>query len=860
MSEELLQTAPLPLGRYKYHRLGASTLGQLHQARIVSKLVPPDLRTKKPDGLITLGKGLVKAYIEYKTPSELRTPRQVTKAINQEIAPARALCNLLIVTSGAKTFWINPHTGNQVQSPDALPPFNAKSIVEGRASLEYLQSLEEIVDRADHSLSPDNDELYSPSLIDPSQIAQSIWQKIWINTGKEPEKCLYNVVELFVFKFLSDLSVLKAHHNFEHVCEVGDTSGHEDALTTYAKLSRPAIYDLFPAGQDGTSIINGTIFVNERGEPNSSQSRLFFEVLKDLREYDRQHGSLKYIEKEFKTRLYEAFLRQGAGLHHLGQFFTPRNVVQAVVRMSGANSLAPGSSLCDPFCGVGGFLLEAILQCPRLHAAFQPVDGAISPDVTVVGYDRGSDEKEDERTIILAKANALIYFSDLLARYSSPDFAKEVSEQLINPMFQLLRSNLGTFEVDDESKHDLILTNPPYVTRGSASLKNAIEEAGIADRYSVSGRGTEALAMQWVIRSLTPGGTGIVIVPDGLLNQREMLAFIKAECVVKGIISLPERTFYATPKKTYILAITKKRRAGVMQTEPVFAYLVSETGETRDANRWTIPDNHLIEATGLYNQFVGHPLSFQPSSSRCKAVSWDTFDALEHWMLDRRCWNTQELEAMGVSASHSASVTVEEFNEYLTPLGIQGIGEQRQGHARAAISYREVLLGDEELFCLVIGKRVLRRDCVESGIPCISANVRDVFGYIKSSDILSDFTAPSLTWGIDGAFDWHFIPAGSPFHPTDHCGVLRVVHPGIDPEYLYFVLRNTRDRNGFDRTFRANLRNVGNVAVDVPMSHDGAFDLHKQREIARTYKEIEKRREHAQQALRYITDANVTIQ
>ena len=855
MSEELLQTAPVQIGRYTYHRLGASTLGQLSKAHIISKSIPTAIRQKKPDGLITLGRGTTKAYIEYKTPSELKTEKKRRKAIAQEIEPARVLCNLLIVTDGEKTLWLNPHTGTRVRSNDTLPVFNAKKIIEGSASVEYLQTLEELIDRADHSLSPDNDELYSPSLLDPSAIAQTIWQKIWINTGKEPEKCLYNVVELFVFKFLSDLSVLKAHNNFEYVCGVGDSSGHEDALTTYAKLSRPAIYDLFPAGNDGTSIINGTIFVNEKGEPNSTQSRLFFEVLKDLREYDRKNGSFKYIEKEFKTRLYEAFLRQGAGLNHLGQFFTPRNVVRAVVAMSGADALPAGSSLCDPFCGVGGFLLESILQSPRLRSAFQPTNGIINPDVTIIGYDRGSDEKEDERTIILAKANALIYFSDLLARFSSPDFAQEFSGKVVNPMFRLLRSNLGTFEIDDAERYDIILTNPPYVTRGSSSLKGAIEEAGIADRYSASGRGTESLALQWIVRSLKPNGVGIAIVPDGLLNQPSMLAFIKSECFVRGIISLPERTFYATPKKTYILAISKKRDDKTGQSDPVFAYLASDTGETRDANRWPIPDNDLIEAAGLYRQFIGHPSTFQSPARRCKVVSWATFDSYGHWMLDRLCWTKSELEELGVSEDGGGTITIEQFNELLLPLGARRVDDR----VKALTNSVEILLGDEDLFSLLIGRRVLKKECVKEGIPCISANVLDVFGYIDSTTILSNFTVPSLTWGIDGAFDWHFIPEGNPFHPTDHCGVLRVLNPNIDPEYLYFVLRETRDRNGFDRTYRANLKNVGRVAVDIPTLSDGTFDLSRQKEIANAYRAIEQRREEVRATLRQITDAKVSL-
>lgn len=143
--------------------------------------------------------------------------------------------------------------------------------------------------------------------------------------------------------------------------------------------------------------------------------------LKVFQNYDEKHGSFKYVTKEFKTRLYETFLRQSAGVKNLGQYFTPRNVVQAMVKMSSASSLKEGARICDPFCGVGVFILETILLNDNIFKQFEPVNGVISPKITLLGYDKGTDEKDDERTIILAKANMLIYFSDLLSKYHTQE-------------------------------------------------------------------------------------------------------------------------------------------------------------------------------------------------------------------------------------------------------------------------------------------------------------------------------------------------------------------------------------------------------------------------------------------------------
>ena len=433
MTEELLQVAPLNLARYVYYQLGETSLATLAQQRIISKPVPLELSLKKPDGLvIDPTSGVVKAYIEYKDHGRLNTSRQVAAAIGQQQDAARCQTNLLIVTDGETTYWINPHTGAAItdEADNPLPPFDVKPISAGTASHEALREFEDLIDRIALSINDSNDRITAPALLDPSQLAKTIWQKIWIQTGKVPEKCLYNVVELFIFKFLSDLGVLRDQYSFDTVYKIHKPASLESdrsALDYYAKLCRPQIHNLFPEGQDGTTIINGTIFVNEGGNANLSQASLFGEVLDELWEYAEEHGSFRYIRPEFKTRLYETFLRQSAGVKALGQYFTPRNVVKAMVQMSPAAHLPIGARVCDPFCGVGGFILELIANNPHIYQQFEPKNGRVSPDITLLGFDKGTDELEDERTIILAKANMLIYFSELIAKYNTPEYLKVYS-------------------------------------------------------------------------------------------------------------------------------------------------------------------------------------------------------------------------------------------------------------------------------------------------------------------------------------------------------------------------------------------------------------------------------------------------
>ncbi len=654
MSEDLVSGAPRLLGRYEYRRLGATTLLQLKRARLLRKPVAPEHGQRKPDAIIYLPLGGIKAVVEIKPSVEMK-PQHVPSLITTYAPIALgASCKVLILTDSKRSIWVNALTGNLILNEDGNPVTTLvdPTVIEAsKLTPEASRVIIDLIEKAEHSLSDTNDRFKPLKVIDPTPLARSVWQKIWINTGKEPEKCLYNVVEILVFKFLSDLGVLAGNYAFRRVVEIiapGGRERDEEALDHYAKVIRDRIRMLFPKGADNTTIINGTIFVNEAGQPNPSQAGLFSEVIRAFQAFDDEHGSLRYIDRSFKTRLYESFLRQSAGVKALGQYFTPRNVVQSMVRMSDASTLKAGDSLCDPFCGVGGFILEAIAENSNLQKEFEPKAGKVRPKITLRGYDKGTDEKDDERTIILAKANMLVYLSDLLAQYPSDAHMREFAS-VFNNVFRLLRTNLGTFgQVDPGECHDLILTNPPYVTSGTSSLRSAIESQGFGGDYAVGGRGTEALATQWIIKHLKPGGQALIVAPDGLLNQSVMTDYIKSTCRVLAVVALPSRTFYSTPKKTYILAIRRKQTDEAAQATPVFTYLVSEIGESRDARRVRVSENHLQTMELAYGYFKAAPNQFLSADPRCKILPWAKFDGLRTWLVDR-LWTHEEKVELGIA-------------------------------------------------------------------------------------------------------------------------------------------------------------------------------------------------------------------
>jgi len=117
---------------------------------------------------------------------------------------------------------------------------------------------------------------------------------------------LYTFVELFIFKYLSDLEILTGDYSFRALLSKDKDNDKDYMLTHYAKIIRPEIKELFPEGSDGTTIINGTIFVNKKQKAVVGYGSVFKKVLERFEGY----GRLENIDYDFKSKLFESFLKE----------------------------------------------------------------------------------------------------------------------------------------------------------------------------------------------------------------------------------------------------------------------------------------------------------------------------------------------------------------------------------------------------------------------------------------------------------------------------------------------------------------------------------------------------------------------
>lgn len=832
MSEELIQRnlvdAPEKMGDWNFYNIGATTLKALKGAKIIPDRDYDEYEKKKPDVLI-VKKPLVIAAIEYKQPKELRTDKQVAAAIAQELGTAQALqAKIYIVTDGKKSYWINPETGNEILQEDG----SKITLNFDKKSTECIT----LINKIRSSINATNDRIKAAATVDPLPLAEKVWQDLWAVSGATPENCLYTFVEIFIFKYLSDLGVLRGMYSFYDL--LGRYAGNNDneVLEYYASVVRVKIKELFPGNpKDKTTIINGTIFVSKDDKAVSGYATVFKRILNRFNDF----GTLENIDYDFKSKLFETFLKESISKKNWGQYFTPLKVVRSIVNMV---DIVPGMEICDPACGVGKFLLEPILH--ELHRYYTVEDGELKPQISLCGFDKGFD-KDEQKTIILAKANMLIYMSGMIKEH--PDMTQKFA-QLFNDTF-LLQTNsiLGTLAKPIKDKFDLILTNPPYVMSGSSNLKEEIsKQQELKDYFAISAMGIEGLFMEWIVRALKPNGKAFVVVPDGIMNRsndKKLRNFILDNCYVDAVISLPLNTFFTTNKKTYILALTKKTPVNVggvatleRQTNPVFTYFCSEIGETRDVYRFDIEQNDLETASDLFNMFKGAKTKFKTSDKRCKVVPIDDFYNGSHWSVDR-WWTREEKIELGIEEEEKAidlttyismiNDTSAILTESIEPL------QELIAKQLASTDKKKVSLSDKALFTLSLGKRLLKKDFItaKGDIPVYSANVFEPFVYTDKSNI-TDFSKAYVLWGIDGEFSFNVMERGTIFASTDHCGTIKILDDQIDPYYLAYIMEETRHKYGFDRGLRASLTNMKAFNIDIPIKPDGSFDLDAQKSLA----------------------------
>ncbi len=268
-----------------------------------------------------------------------------------------------------------------------------------------------------------------------------------------------------------------------------------------------------------------------------------------------------------------------------GQFYTPREVVRAMVRVVNPTV---DEFVYDPCCGTGGFLAQAY-EYMRSQLGPEPP----ATDLDLLAEQTFYGREKDNLAYPIALANLVLHGIDFPHIWHGNTLTGN--------------ADYGDLFRDAPALFDVIMTNPPFGGKEGVDAQEAFD-------YKTSS--TQVLFLQHVINSLADGGRAGMVVDEGLLFRASERAFVDAkrkllqDCDLYCIVSLPAGVFRTAGSgvKTNLLFFNKgsatrdiwyyeihpKGRERFTKTQPLtlsdfdeFFDLFEERADSD--NSWTVP-------------------------------------------------------------------------------------------------------------------------------------------------------------------------------------------------------------------------------------------------------------------------------
>jgi type I restriction enzyme M protein len=280
----------------------------------------------------------------------------------------------------------------------------------------------------------------------------------------------------------------------------------------------------------------------------------FLDVLDKVNEISSDNVDTTHIFP--LSQIYEGLLlKMGEKGNDGGQFFTPREVIRAMIRVVEPKV---GETVYDPGCGTGGFLAQSFeFMREKLGARATAAQLETLKRRTFYGREK------DNLIYPIALANLVLH---------------DIDEPHIWHGNTLTGAeNYGGLYTDAPSTFDVVLMNPPF---GGKEGKEA------QTRFAYKTGATQVLFLQHVIDSIKPGGRCGIVLDEGVLFRNNETAYVQTkrklldDCDVYCIVSLPGGVFTAAGAgvKTNLIFFTKGK-----PTQKIWYYDLSDVkvGKTR---------------------------------------------------------------------------------------------------------------------------------------------------------------------------------------------------------------------------------------------------------------------------------------
>lgn len=278
----------------------------------------------------------------------------------------------------------------------------------------------------------------------------------------------------------------------------------------------------------------------ELGDPKRTTDPIVLAIFTDAQTHIRLPKDLKALtiaidkldwfsaKEDGLGDLYEGLLEKttAATKTKAGQYFTPRPLIDAIVRLIQPQ---PGETVQDPAAGTGGFLIAAdryikdrtddLYKLTKAQAHFQR-------HTAFVGHEWVPD------------THRLCLMNLLLHEIASPVLCADTL------------SSAG----EGLGKADVVLTNPPF-NKMTGTVNRADFSITAAERVG------PMPFLEHVVRTLKPGGRAAIVMPDNILFGdgvgTALRTWLMDLCDLHTILRLPTGIFYAQGVKTNVLFFTR---------------------------------------------------------------------------------------------------------------------------------------------------------------------------------------------------------------------------------------------------------------------------------------------------------------
>jgi len=272
----------------------------------------------------------------------------------------------------------------------------------------------------------------------------------------------------------------------------------------------------------------------------------------------KEIDSLNYDDSEILGDAYEYLLSVLGSQGELGQFRTPRHIIDFIVEVVNPSKT---DKILDPACGTAGFLISTykhiINSIDNINLNYDEKKKVLS---NICGYDI------EPSMVRISEMNMYLH---------------GCTEPNINEYDTL------TFEEKWNDKYDVILANPPFFTpKGGITPHN---------KFSIKSKKAEVLFSEYIMEHLTKDGKGAFIVPEGIIaNNQSAYVDLRQLMLATGlyaVIGLHPYIFKPySGVSTLILFFDKKYR----DRSTLYLKMIENDGFEKGEGRLPIDENDLL--------------------------------------------------------------------------------------------------------------------------------------------------------------------------------------------------------------------------------------------------------------------------